>query len=145
MKINSLVPERFFENTVFKLLLLIDIFKSSHDNDLGRMPEYFANHKSTLVQVRIWCHEATSPYPSQCWLCSRSPYGITGPQWVNPLWPSDAICRHRSGSTLNQVMAFCLVAPSHYLNQCWHINNKIQWYPSQVNFTKNTLAINQLN
>ena len=26
---------------------------------------------------------------------------------------------HRSGSTLAQVMACCLTAPSHYLNQCW--------------------------
>ena len=25
----------------------------------------------------------------------------------------------RSGSTLGQVMAWCLVAPSHYLNLCW--------------------------
>ena len=35
--------------------------------------------------------------------------------------PSDAIWRHRSGSTLGQVMACCLTAPSHYLNQCWEI------------------------
>ena len=32
------------------------------------------------------------------------------------LWPSDAIWRHKSGSTLAQVMACCLMAPSHYLN-----------------------------
>ena len=41
----------------------------------------------------------------------------------NSLWPSDAIWRHRSGSTLAQVMAGCLTAPSHYLNQCWLIIN----------------------
>ena len=29
----------------------------------------------------------------------------------------------RSGSTLAQVMACCLKAPSHYLNQCWLIIN----------------------
>ena len=40
---------------------------------------------------------------------------------LNSLWPSDAIWRHRSGSTLAQVMACCLKAPSHYLNQCWLI------------------------
>ena len=33
---------------------------------------------------------------------------------------SDDIWRHRSGSTLAQVMACCLMAPSHYLNQCWY-------------------------
>ena len=37
----------------------------------------------------------------------------------NPLLPSDAICQHKSGSTLAQVMACCLMAPSHYLDQCW--------------------------
>ena len=30
-----------------------------------------------------------------------------------PLWPSDAIWWHRSGSTLVQLMACCLMAPNH--------------------------------
>ena len=41
------------------------------------------------------------------------------------LRPSDAIWWHRSGSTLTQVMAWCLTAPSHYLNQCWLIISKV--------------------
>ena len=49
-------------------------------------------------------------------------------QWSNPercgyiidsLWPIDTIWQHRSGSQLAQVMACCLMAPNHYLNQCW--------------------------
>ena len=32
---------------------------------------------------------------------------------------SGIIWRHRYGSTLAQVMSCCLLAPSHYLNQCW--------------------------
>ena len=32
-------------------------------------------------------------------------------------WLCDTIWQHRSGSTLAQVMACCLIAPSHYLNQ----------------------------
>ena len=43
----------------------------------------------------------------------------------NSLRPSDAIWRPRSGSTLAQVMACCLTAPSHYLNQCWLIIRKV--------------------
>ena len=39
---------------------------------------------------------------------------------IDSLWPSDAIW-HRSGSALAQVMTCCLMAPSHYLNQCWLI------------------------
>ena len=40
---------------------------------------------------------------------------------VTSVWPSDVIWRQRSGSTLAQVMACCLTAPSHYLNQFWLI------------------------
>ena len=40
---------------------------------------------------------------------------------INSLWPSDAIWRQGSRSTLVQVMACCLTAPRHYLNQCWLI------------------------
>ena len=59
----------------------------------------------------------------------------------NSLWPSDTIWRHKSGSTLAQVMACCLTAPSHYLNQYWLIISKIQWHPSESNFTRHTSAI----
>ena len=38
-------------------------------------------------------------------------------QWVHSLWLIYVI--FWSGSTLVQVMACCLTAPSHYLNQCW--------------------------
>ena len=48
---------------------------------------------------------------------------------LNPLWPSDAIWRHRSGSSrLSQVMDCCLTAPGHYLNQWWLDINLVLWY-----------------
>ena len=67
------------------------------------------------------------------------------------LWPSDAIWRHRFGSTLTSVMACCLTAPSHYLNQCWPMftngalwqevfmidekrGSKIRYYYNMVNY-----------
>ena len=49
----------------------------------------------------------------------------------NSLGPSDAIWRWRSWSTLVQVMACCLTAPSHYLNQCWFIISKGLWHSSE--------------
>ena len=64
---------------------------------------------------------------------------------INSLWPSDAIWQHRSGSTLVQVMACCLMAPSHYLNQCWLIISKVQWHSFEGNFTIDTSAINHWN
>ena len=45
--------------------------------------------------------------------------------WIKALTGSDTIWWHKSGSTLAQVMACCLTAPSHYLNQCWLIINKV--------------------
>ena len=64
---------------------------------------------------------------------------------INSLWPSDAIWRHRSGSILVQVMACCLTAPSHYLNQCWLIVSKALWHSSEGNFSRDNSAINHLN
>ena len=58
------------------------------------------------------------------------------------LWSSDAIWRHRSGSILAQVMACCLMAPSHYLNQWWLVISKVQWDSPESNFTRNISVIN---
>ena len=49
---------------------------------------------------------------------------------VNSLRPSYNIGEHRSGSTL----AFCLMAPSHYLNQYWISISKIMWHSPESNF-----------
>ena len=57
---------------------------------------------------------------------------------INSLWPNDAIWRHKSRSTLAQVMACCLTAPSHYLNQCWLIFSKVQWHSVEGNLTRDS-------
>ena len=46
----------------------------------------------------------------------------------NSVWPSDVIWWQGSRSTLAQVMACCLTAPSHYLNQCWLIISEVLWH-----------------
>ena len=45
----------------------------------------------------------------------------------NSLWPSGDIWRHRLRSTLAQVMACCLKAPSHFLGQCGVIIHEVLW------------------
>ena len=60
----------------------------------------------------------------------------------NPLWPSDAIWRQRTGSTSAQVMACCLMAPSHYLNQCWLIISEVQWHSYSGNYTRDASTTN---
>ena len=52
----------------------------------------------------------------------------------NSLRPSDAIWRQWSWTTLAQVMACSLTAPSHYLNQCWLIIRGVLWHSSENSF-----------
>ena len=47
----------------------------------------------------------------------------------------------RSGSTLAQVMACCLTAPSHYLNQCRLIICEVSWHSPEGNFTGSAQGI----
>ena len=85
-RFNSLTPGRSEYDSkyvIFNLVLLIGIFRSSHDNALQWMPQDLTDDKSTLVQVMAWCRQATSHFLSQCWLSSLSPYGVARPQWVN--------------------------------------------------------------
>ena len=60
---------------------------------------------------------------------------------IDSLGPRDAIGRHISGSTLAQVMACCLPAPSLYPNQCWLITSKVQWHTFVGNFTRDCANI----
>ena len=61
---------------------------------------------------------------------------------INSLWPGDAIWWYLSGSTLAQVMACCLTAPSHYPNQYWLTIGETQWQSSEGNLTRDTSSIN---
>ena len=65
--------------------------------------------------------------------------------YTNSLWPCDTIWWHKSGSLLAQVMGCCLTAPSHYLNQCWHIS-AVLWDSPESNFTSSaTIRCNDLS
>ena len=59
----------------------------------------------------------------------------------NSLWPSDNIWRHKSGSTLAQLMAWCLTAPSYHPNQCWLIISKVLWHSSECIFIRSYYGI----
>ena len=88
LSVNSLAPGRFqanFRKITFQLILVIDDWSISCKIVFKWMPMDLAGVKSTLVQVMAWCRQATSHYLSQCWPRSLSPYGVTRPQWVNPL------------------------------------------------------------
>ena len=59
---------------------------------------------------------------------------------LNSLGPSDAIWWQRSGSTLAQVIACCLMAPSHYLNQCWLVISKVDLRASSQEMTQPSIT-----
>ena len=61
---------------------------------------------------------------------------------INSLWPSDTKWQQISRSTLVQVMAWCLTAPSHYLNQCWLIIKCVLQHSRESNFPWNAHNIN---
>ena len=83
---NSLGPGRSecaSKNLIFNLVLLLSIFRSSHDNALRWMPQDLTDDQSTSVQVMAWCRQAASHYLNQCRLRSLPPYGVTTPRWVH--------------------------------------------------------------
>ena len=145
-QINSLAPGKpgcHFETAIFSLILLIGIFTLSKDNALRWLTRDLTDDKSTLVQVKALCRQATSHYLNQCWPRSLLQYGITRPQCVNSMstsceialrwmpqnnidgtgvsldcgWDLPMYCLSCKSASI-QVMAWCLQAPSHYLSQC---------------------------
>ena len=106
--VNSLTPGRFeihFRKVIFQLISVIDGWSISCKILLKLMPMDLTDGKSTLVPVMAWCRQATSHYLSQCWPRSMPPCGITRPQWVNSLWPSDTIWGLGIWSSLTQAAA----------------------------------------
>ena len=84
----SLAPGKFDRNSryvIFKRILVIDGWGISCKIAPIWMSLDFTDDQSTLVQVMAWCRQAASHYLSQCWPRSLSPYGVTGPEWVNSL------------------------------------------------------------
>ena len=83
------------------------------------------NNIPALVQIMAWYLRGDKPLSEPMMGSLLMHICVPLPQWVNSLWHSSAIWQHRSGSTLVQIMAWCLMAPGHYLNQCWLLINRV--------------------
>ena len=144
----------YFISMQFSFFLLIGIFRFSYDNALRWMQQELTGDKSTLVQVMAWCCQCLSgskPLPEPVLAQFSVPNGATRPQWQK----TDRVTTTHYGtvtqygdidlsaSTLAQVMACCLTAPSHYLSQCWLIICEVQWHSSEGSVTRNTTATNK--
>ena len=64
---------------------------------------------------------------------NKTMYTLYGIYSINSLW-SSATWQHRFGSTLVHVMACCLTATSHYLDQCWLLIREVLWLSPESNF-----------
>ena len=64
---------------------------------------------------------------------------------INSLWHNGAIWWHQSGSEFAQVMACCLPATNHYLDQGWMDLSRDQWHSPEGNSTASTEALIQYN
>ena len=94
---------------------------------------FFWSPKWVLMQL-YWCKKHTiyslfQELDKNCLFCCLS--------LINSLWPSDAIWRHRSGSSLTQVMPCCQMAWHNYQNQCWLIVSEFLWHLPEGSFTGN--------
>ena len=58
----------------------MDISSISCEMARRQMPQDLAGGYLTLVQVLVWCRQATSHHMSQFWTRSMSPYDATKPQ-----------------------------------------------------------------
>ena len=83
--LRSLAPGKFewnFRYLILQIISVIDGWGISCELAFRWMSLDLTDDKSTLVQVMVWCHQATIHYLRQCWPRSLSPYGVTRPQWV---------------------------------------------------------------
>ena len=83
-------------------------------------------------QWRYRCLALSHQNPGPVWKTTVTLWSRLVKCALNSLRPRDAYMRHWTGSSLVQIMACRLWAPSHYLNQCWNIanwtfKNKLQW------------------
>ena len=66
---------------------------------------------------------------------------FTGDRWIPAQLASNT--ENVSIWWSHHVMACCLTAPSHYLNQCWLIFSKVQWHSVEFNnLTTHSLPFN---
>ena len=64
-------------------------YSKSCEFALWWMPQYIIDDELTMVQVMVWCRQATSHYLIQCWpksVSSLSPKKLTRPRRVKTIW-----------------------------------------------------------
>ena len=91
---------------------------------------FLSQRDSNAENVSIWWrhYEQNCTQSRRLWM-----YDVS--RLFSTLWPSDATWRRRSWPTQFQVMAGCLTALNHYLNQFWLTSSEVFLYSPDNNFT----------
>ena len=131
-RVNNLVHER--RNSIKSFCLSCKISNIHIGNFTGGTKTVYRNYHNTYFK------KITDVHPSEISQIMHTIWWRKVSPTINSLGPSDTIWRHKSGSTLAQVMACWLTAQSNYLNRCWLIISKVQWHPSESNFIRDTSA-----
>ena len=124
----------YFADDIFKFILLNENVLISIKISLKFIPKGPINNLPALAQIMAWCCPGDKPLSDPMMIILLAHICVTWPKWVNSLGPGDAMWQ-RIWSTLVQVMACCLMAPSNCLNQFWLIINEILWHSPVGNFT----------
>ena len=128
---------RYFPDDIFKWIFFNENVWISINISLKFVPRGPINNIPTLVQVMAWCRPGDKPLSELMMVRLPTHICVTRPQWVKLVickllsrldilsifcrialrWmPQDLI---DDKLTLVQFVAWCRLATSHYLNQCW--------------------------
>ena len=130
---------RHFPDDIFKCIFLNENVRISINISLKFVPKGLINNIPALVQIIAWRRPGDKLLSEPMMESLLTHICVTRPQWVNFIVPSEGIWRHRSGSTLAQVMACCLTGPGH-CNQGWLPISEVPWNWSDINFIASAIA-----
>ena len=128
--LNTLRPRqngRRFADDTFKRIFVNENVWIPIKISLKFVPECPNNNIPALVQIMAWRRPGDKPLSEPMMVSLTTHICITQPQWVNSLWPSDALwfqmSWHASWSTLAQIKSlspvWCQAITNDYVDQCW--------------------------
>ena len=143
---NTLRPRqkgRHFADDIFKWIFLNENVWIPIKISLKFVPQGPINNILALVQIMAWRRPGDKPLSGPMMVRLPTHICVTRPQWVNSLWPSDAIWRNNNVSTLVKVMFCCLTAPSYYQHQYWLFISEVPVGSSETVIIRTSEDINQ--
>ena len=104
-----------FTDNTFKLIFLNENVIISIKITLKFVPKGPINNIPALVQIMGWRRPGDKPLSEAMMVSLLMQICVTRPQWVNILWPSDAISHCRTFPSLALLMACHMFSAKHLL------------------------------